>query len=163
MGDEQGVERPPLSDADLFRIGRAFSEAHVVSSRCASCGVPYPVSDGVHRVASRVFAAGYRLRDLGPEGCSEWLAHLDGPGEVGSVEGPLCRLGLRGGRHAFTSTDGRSWICLCGSQIVGTKVVFAWPGSPLDGQAHVVTDAQLEEFLQEGVVAAEVPELRVPV
>jgi hypothetical protein len=28
-------------------------------------------------------------------------------------------------------------------------VTFAWPGSPLDGQTYVVTDAQLEEL--EGV------------
>ncbi len=167
MGDESGGETSP-SDADLLQMGCALSEAHVVTARCPSCGShALAMPDGFRYVVARAFAAGYRLRELGRDGCSEWLALLSSPAIPGAPclsEAPRrerdvrsdrpCDLGLGEGRHGYASLDGRLWTCPCGSWIVGTRVTFTWPGSPLDGQAHVVADDQLEELGRAGVVGA---------
>lgn len=158
MGEEQGGAGSP-SDVDLIRLGCALSDAHAVSTRCASCG-SYSTSttDGVRYLVARAFATGYRLRELGAAGCSEWLA--EGPRgsptvAIADVRNVVCELGLGEGRHAYASSDGRSWACPCGSSLTGTRVTFAWPQSPLDGQTYVVTDAQLEDLGRSGMSGTE--------
>jgi len=156
MGEEQGGVGSP-SDVDLLRLGCALSDAHAVSTRCASCGsYSTSTSDGVRYLVARAFATGYRLRELGAMGCSEWLAEGPrGSPAVADVWNVVCELGLGEGRHAYASSDGRSWTCPCGSSLTGTRVTFAWPRSPLDGQTYVVTDAQLEELGQSGMGGTE--------
>ncbi len=172
MGDDQASP----SDAELMRTGRELSEAYVVSVRCVSCGAhgPPTMPDGFRHVVAKAFSMGYRMRELGREGCLAWADQASLPDRDTSgfsspdlppivVEGDaardrdersgrVCELGLGEGQHAYVSADRRLWTCLCGAWIVGTKVTFAWPGSPLDGQTHVVTDAQLEELGRAGLV-----------
>jgi len=178
MVDDQGDDVASPSDVTLLQMGCALSEACTVSARCSSCGShSLEVPDGVRYLVAKAFAAGYRLRELGRDGCSEWLARSTEGATVGPLSSPgslavasdailrdrdgrsdrPCELGLGegGGGHAYASSDGRLWACPCGSWIIGTRVVFAWPGSPLDGQAHVVTDAQLEELGRAGLSGVE--------
>lgn len=174
MGDRD--EASP-SDAELMRAGRELSGAYAVSVRCSSCGAhgPPAMPDGVRHLMAHAYSVGYRMRELGREGLVEWMGRVD-PGRpvarspdlaspILGEEGVArdrddradraCELGLNEGRHAYASRDGRRWACPCGSWVVGTRVVFAWPGSPLDGQAHVVTDAQLEELGRAGLTGAQ--------
>lgn len=158
MGDEPGgVQAAEMSDADLLRVGGELAGAHVVIAACASCGARSPaMPDGVRYLAARLFAAGYRLRELGPDRCSDWLSRLCGEPDTDAVaEPPSCRLGLGDGRHAYASEDGRRWACPCGSRLLGSVIAFTWPGSPFDGRTYVVTDAQLDSFVSSGLIGAD--------
>lgn len=143
------TSRTSMSDAKLMRAGRALSDAHSVLARCPSCGDgSLEMPDGFRYLVARAFAAGYRLRELGRDGCADWLAQgtversidSDGDSEAGDRnERAMMPCSLTGDRHAYASPGGRLWTCACGARIEGILVA-------LDGQARVATDDQLEEL-----------------